>query len=182
MIPLDVIKISYHPSNKSYAVILKEVGGERYLPIVIGAFEAQSIALAIEVIDPPRPLTHDLLCDIISGIKAKLKEVRINHLQEGIFYSQIEISSENFESLLIDSRPSDAIAMALRLNAPIMVTPDIFDEASILEEYLVEDNHQKEDKINISLDTLRAKLRNAIAKEEYETAAKLRDTISRLEP
>ena len=83
MIPVKVIKISYHPTSRSYAVILKEITGEKCLPVIVGSFEAQSIALAIESVDTPRPLTHDLICDVLTGIDSLLKTVRINSLEDG---------------------------------------------------------------------------------------------------
>ena len=85
MIPVKVEKISYHASSRSYAVLLKEIGGERLLPVVVGSFEAQSIALALEVVEAPRPLTHDLICEMIQGIDATLKTVNISDLNDYIF-------------------------------------------------------------------------------------------------
>ena len=112
MIPVKVTKISYHSESKSYAVILKEITGEKCLPVIVGSFEAQSIALAIETVDTPRPLTHDLICDLISGVDGVLNAVRINSLDEGVFFSQLEIESIKLGKRIIDARPSDAIAIA----------------------------------------------------------------------
>ena len=180
MIPVKVIKISYHPTSRSYAVILKEITGEKCLPVIVGSFEAQSIALAIESVDTPRPLTHDLICDVLTGIDSLLKTVRINSLEDGVFYAQMEIESDSFGNRIIDARPSDAIAVALRMNTPILVSSKVLKEASVSEDSLSNDT-PKAKKSTISLKSLKEKLKSAIEEEEYEIAAKLRDKISDLE-
>lgn len=181
MIPVKVLKISYHPPSRSYAVILKEITGEKCLPVIVGSFEAQSIALAIEVEDtPPRPLTHDLICDVITGIDGALKTVRVSHLQDGVFYAQMELESEDIGTRIIDARPSDAIAVALRMNAPILVSPNVLEEAGVTESAL-KDKDQAGSKPDLSLRALKEKLKKAVEEEEYETAAKLRDRIIDLE-
>ena len=91
MIPVNVDKISYHPSSRSYAVLLKEQNSEKVLPILVGSFEAQSIALALEVVETPRPLTHDLICEMIKKIDAKLVSVGISKLNDGVFYAKLNI-------------------------------------------------------------------------------------------
>ena len=180
MVPVKVIKISYHPTSRSYAVILKEITGEKCLPVIVGSFEAQSIALAIESVDTPRPLTHDLICDVLTGIDSLLKTVRINSLEDGVFYAQMEIESDSFGNRIIDARPSDAIAVALRMNTPILVSSKVLKEASVSEDSLTNDT-PKVKKSTISLKSLKEKLESAIEEEEYEIAAKLRDKISDLE-
>ena len=180
MIPVSVLKISYHPESRSYAVILKEITGKKCLPVVVGSFEAQSIALAIEVINTPRPLTHDLICDLIKGIDGTLSSVRINHLEDGVFFAQMEIHSKELGKRVIDARPSDAIAVALRLNAPILVAKEIIKKAGIGQENLVDEKKVVKNP-KISLKALKQKLKNAIDEEEYEVAAKLRDKIIKLE-
>ncbi len=180
MIPVKVLKIYYHPPSRSYAVILKEITGKKCLPVIVGSFEAQSIALAIEVVDTPRPLTHDLICDVITGIDGSLKTVRVSHLKEGVFFAQLELESDDFGSRVIDARPSDAIAVALRMNTPILVAPKVIEEAGVDEETLKEDT-PIEKKPDLSLKILKEKLRDAIEEEKYEIAAKLRDKISELE-
>ena len=178
MIPLKVLKISYDPSGKNYAVILKEVGGEICIPIIIGSFEAQSIALAIEVIEAPRPLTHDLICDMINSLDLDLSSVKINHLEDGVFYSKIEFKTMDSKILSLDARPSDSISIAIRLNIPILISPKILDEAGVKENYFKEETSKNSN--IISLKSLKKKLEHAIEKEEYEKAAKIRDTISKL--
>jgi hypothetical protein len=180
MIPVKVLKISYHPPSRSYAVILKEITGEKCLPVIVGSFEAQSIALAIEVVDTPRPLTHDLICDVITGIDGALKTVRVSHLEDGVFYAQMELESEDIGNRIIDARPSDAIAVALRMNAPILVSPNVLEEAGVTESAL-KDKDQAGSKPDLSLRALKEKLKKAVEEEEYETAAKLRDRIIDLE-
>ena len=181
MVPVKVIKISYHPTSRSYAIILKEITGEKCLPVIVGSFEAQSIALAIESVDTPRPLTHDLICDVITGFDSTLKTVRISDLEEGVFYAQMEIESDSFGKRTIDARPSDAIAIALRMDTPILVAKKVLEEAGLLEDSLKQAKPKRK-KEEISIETLRKRMQSAIEDEEYEIAAKLRDRISKLEP
>ena len=131
MIPVNVEKISYHPSSRSYAVLLKELNSEKVLPILVGSFEAQSIALALEVVETPRPLTHDLICEMIKKIDAKLVSVNISKLNDGVFYAKLKIKGLKFGIKQIDSRPSDAISIALRLKAQIYVSPEVIEEAGV---------------------------------------------------
>lgn len=181
MIPVKVLKISYHPTNRSYAVILKELIGQRCLPVIVGSFEAQSIALAIEVVETPRPLTHDLICDFITAVDVSLKSVKINNVIDGVFFAQIELLSDNLGEKIIDARPSDAIAVALRMDTPIFVSKKVFNEASIDEGSLVQETRSEHKTSKISLKALKAKMKKAIEEEEYEVAAKLRDKISKFE-
>ena len=179
MIPVNVEKISYHPSSRSYAVLLKEENSELVLPILVGSFEAQSISLAIEVISAPRPLTHDLICDIINKIDAELIAVNIFQLNDGVFYAKLKIKGPKFGTKMIDARPSDAISIALRLNAQIFVTPEIIKEAGVSQDDII-----TEDKAiipKISIEDLELKLKKAVEKEDYERAAKLRDEIKDLQ-
>ena len=166
MIPVKVEKISYHASSRSYAVLLKEIGGERLLPVVVGSFEAQSIALALEVVETPRPLTHDLICEMIQGIDATLKTVKIRDLNDGIFYACMEIEGADFGFRSIDARPSDAIAVALRLNTPILVSMDVIQEAGVSEKE-VKVEEQKSKMPEFKLSDLQKKLENAIEEEDY---------------
>ena len=174
MVPVKVQKISYYHPNRSYAVILKELAGDRKLPVLIGAYEAQAIAMAMEYMETPRPLTHDLIVNIVKGINSKLSAVKITRLDEGVFYSILDLG--HFE---IDSRPSDALAVALRMHVPILVAEEIMDEAIVWEENLehVEEDIQGEPKA----DLLERQLQKAIDKEEYEMAARIRDKINKIE-
>ena len=179
MICVNVEKISYHPSSRSYAVILKTDDDDLVLPILVGSFEAQSIALALESVATPRPLTHDLICEIIKGIDAELISVNISQLNDGVFYAKLKLKSPDFGTKTIDARPSDAISIALRLNTQIYVSPEIIKEAGVEQGDIISENQPIIPKYTI--EDLEIKLKKAVEKEEYEKAAKLRDKIKDLE-
>jgi|TARA_B100001142_G_scaffold266336_1_gene270757 hypothetical protein len=179
MIPVKVEKISYHPSSRSYAVLLKDERSDLFLPILVGSFEAQSIALAIEVVDTPRPLTHDLICDLITKVDGKLLAVNISKLNDGVFYASLKLSGDNFGTKTIDARPSDAISIALRLNAQIYVTAEVIEEAGVGEDEVISDKQNILPKY--SVEDLEIKLKKAVDEEEYEKAARIRDKIKDLE-
>ena len=179
MIPVKVEKISYHPSSRSYAVLLKDESSDLFLPILVGSFEAQSIALAIELVDTPRPLTHDLICDLITKVDGKLLAVNISKLNDGVFYASLTLSGNNFGTKTIDARPSDAISIALRLNAQIYVTAEVIKEAGVGEDEVVSDKQNILPKY--SVEDLEIKLKKAVDEEEYEKAARIRDKIKDLE-
>lgn len=186
-VQVDILGLSSSPSSGgAYALILKEVNGPRRLPIIIGAFEAQSIALEIEGIKPPRPLTHDLIKSIIDILGGDLMDVYINELRDGTFYARLNLDTQE-----IDSRPSDAIALAVRFGVPIYVADKVMDEASFVSEGeegekppLSVPSAKQEDaqKPQLSkLEQLEKQLLDAIAKEDYERAAQLRDEIKKLQ-
>lgn len=188
MINVELDKIIFYPPSKGYAVILKEVGGIRQLPIIVGVFEAQSIALAIEQVKMPRPMTHDLFIRVLSRMGIAIREVVINDLIEGTFYAQITLKAKSAKSVTkIDSRPSDAIALALRVDADILVSEAVMAEAGQVLD--VTDTPEKEaptqnsfeDQLLDRLVELKTKLQIAIDEENYELAAQLRDQISTLE-
>lgn len=190
-IQCEILGLSSSPSTGgAYAILLKEINGIRRLPIIIGAFEAQAIALEIEGIKPPRPLTHDLLKQIIDNLGATILEVIVDELRENTFYAKIilEVSALTNE---VDSRPSDAIALAVRAQAPIYVAESVMKIAS----FVPSDENEKdtsskrespkeEDMVSMSKEAriaaLQNKLREAIDAEEYERAAKIRDDIQKL--
>ncbi|OQD43823.1 hypothetical protein BUL40_04240 [Croceivirga radicis] len=205
LVRLKIKGISYSQTqNGAYALILNEVDGDRKLPIVIGAFEAQSIAIALEKeIKPPRPLTHDLFKNFCDRFSIQVKQVIIHKLVDGVFYSSI-ISEKEGQEEIIDARTSDAIALALRFNAPIFTYKTILDKAGIFlkfstqekeeedsdESILVDEILQEGETVEIdsnptgayremSLEELHKELDKAVAKEDYEKAAKLRDEISK---
>ena len=121
MIPVSVHKITFHPPSRSYAVILKEIENDRSLPVIVGSFEAQSIAIALEKeIKPPRPLTHDLFKNFADRFEITVKQVIIHKLVDGVFYSSLICERDKIEEI-IDARTSDAIALALRFDAPIFL-------------------------------------------------------------
>ena len=187
----EILGLSSSPSTGgAYAILLKELDGHRRLPIIIGAFEAQAIALEMEGIKPPRPLTHDLLKQITDNLGAIVNEVIIDELRENTFFAKIilEVSGLTQE---IDARPSDAIALAVRAAAPIYVASAVMDTAAFIpseEDEIEEINsgispESKKNKKPASKETKLAamhdKLREAIEKEEYERAAIIRDDIKR---
>jgi hypothetical protein len=195
LVRLNIKGISYSQTQSgAYALVLSEVEGERTLPIIIGAFEAQSIAIALEKeIKPPRPLTHDLFKTFSDRFQIKVKQVIIHKLVDGVFYSSLICERDRIEEI-IDARTSDAIALATRFNAPIFTYENILDKAGIFlkakDESLTEEaNIEVEELIpepkqdisfkDISLDELHKKLDEAVTNEDYELAAKLRDEISK---
>jgi len=182
---MDILGLSTSPSSGgAYALILSESEGNRRLPIIIGTFEAQAIALELESIKPPRPMTHDLLKNIILSYNSEVKKVIINNLNEGTFYAQIHYSI-NGENIELDARPSDAIALAIRFNAPIYTNEKVLDEAGIEtdESPVKTGDKRKKSKTEeglTKLEELEIDLKTAIETENYEKAAKIRDQISKL--
>jgi len=177
MVPVKVQKISFHPPSRSYAVILSEINGKRKLPVIVGSFEAQSIALALESMDTPRPLTHDLIGLLIDEIDASLVSVRITDLEDGVFYASLDINGEVTGKRSVDSRPSDAIAVGLRMKAPIMISEKLFEKAGLSESNL--ETSKNSDKV-LSVKELEDRLQVAVDNEKYEVAAKIRDQINEL--
>lgn len=195
-VQVDIMGLSPTPApgGGGYALILKEVGGERRLPIIIGSFEAQHIALELEGIKPPRPLTHDLLRNIIEQLGFSVNYVYINELRDGTFFAKIKMDVASQDE--IDSRPSDAIALALKFAVPIYVSEEVMNEVSFTPEKEDLENEQslekeKEKRIEQitedvdpylkKLNQLKFALKNAVEKEDYEKAATLRDEIKKLE-
>ncbi|AZQ43452.1 bifunctional nuclease family protein [Nonlabens ponticola] len=197
---LHIRGISYSQTqNGAYALILKESGGDRQLPIVIGAFEAQSIAIALEKeISPPRPLTHDLFKSFAQRYAIVVKQVIIHKLVDGVFYSSLICEKDKIEEI-IDARTSDAIALAVRFKAPVFTYENILDEAGIqqhitadkelsdpdedsddiIEELINTPITDKEDYSKLSMTELQKMLKEAVNNENYELAAGIRDEISR---
>lgn len=192
-VQVEILGLSASPSaGGAYALLLKEIYGMRRLPIIIGSFEAQSIALELEGTKPPRPLTHDLLKTVIETLGGNVVEVIIDELRENTFHAKIklEISSMINE---IDSRPSDAIALAVRTEAPLYVSESVMKVAAFIpnseegEEQIQkmfeeenEENLVQPDLSETRIANLQNLLREAIDKEDYERAAKLRDEINKL--
>ncbi|AQS95033.1 hypothetical protein BXQ17_13510 [Polaribacter sp. BM10] len=199
LIKLTIKGISYSQTQTgAYALVLSEMEGSRTLPIIIGAFEAQSIAIALEKeIRPPRPLTHDLFKTFSDRFQIEIKEVIIHKLVDGVFFSSL-ICEKNGEQEVIDARTSDAIAIAVRFQAPIYTYENILDKAGVYlkieEELGLTDD--AEDEITSEIDTilevdksdsyaeksiteLNQELDKAVANENYELAAKIRDEISK---
>lgn len=202
LVRLDIKGISYSQTqNGAYALILNEQEGNKQLPIVIGAFEAQSIAIALEKdIKPPRPLTHDLFKNFSERFEINIKQVIIHKLVDGVFYSSLISERQGVEET-IDARTSDAIALALRFDAPIFTYQNILDKAgiylnaepksakeqreeanTILDSVMPDEplsSSSSSDYSNLSLKELNKMLDQAVSKEDYEQAALLRDEISK---
>ena len=192
-VQVEILGISTSPSsNGAYALVLKEVDGDRRIPIIIGGFEAQAIALEMEGIQPPRPLTHDLVKSILETLSSSVTEASISELKDGVFFATLKLADEQE----IDARPSDAIAIAIRYGAPVYVAEDVMKEASFIPE---EDDSEAIDsgdsetgvraepklpaatqKKLTKLEQIQEDLNSAIKAEDYEKAAKLRDELNRM--
>jgi bifunctional DNase/RNase len=203
-IPLEILGLSSSQSQSgSFALILGEKHGNRRLPIIIGMFEAQSIAIQIEKISPNRPLTHDLFNAFAEHVHVTIVEVVISDLKEGVFYSRI-VCSDGATTFEIDARPSDAIAIGLRFGVPIFTVESVLSEAGIIlsdldeasEDEDEDDTDEDEDDDDsprpeprpseprepsgqVSLDELTKMLAQAVEKEDYEKAAKIRDELDK---
>lgn len=187
---MEIIGLTSSPqSSGSYALILQETGGLRRLSILIGAEVAQSIALELEQIKPPRPVTHDLLKTVIESLGANLQEVTISDLRDGTFYATLTLDATPNE---IDARPSDAIALAIRWGAPIYVAESVMREAGVMAQEEEAEEEDEDEMIEQEAETseperpktlrevLQTKLDEAVRSEDYERAAQIRDEIERL--
>ena len=194
-IELEILSLSHRiTQTHSYAVVLGEINGLRRLPIVIGGFEAQAIAVALEKMQPSRPLTHDLVKNFMNAFAIDLHEIIICDLQEGIFYSKLVCSSEH-DTIEIDSRTSDALALAVRFGCPIYTYENILESAGILmedtgtgtgkkkkakQEVVVEDqgSASNEDLKTLTLEELDTLLGEVLESEDYIRAIAIRDEIN----
>jgi bifunctional DNase/RNase len=188
-IPLDIVALSHSvPQSQNFAVVLGEQDGIRRLPIVIGSFEAQAIAVAMERMNPNRPLTHDLFKNTLETFNISLKEVIINNLLDGIFYARL-ICLKDGELIEIDSRTSDALALAVRFKCPIFTYEFILDAAGVVidenEEGATVESEVKKPApkygslSSYSVEDLSQLLDEVLAEENYERAAEIRDEINR---
>ncbi len=192
-VQVEILGLSASPSaGGAYALLLKEIYGIRRLPIIIGSFEAQSIALELEGIKPPRPLTHDLLKNVVENLGGTIVEIIIDELRDNTFYAKIKLEISTMIND-IDSRPSDAIALAVRTGAPLYVSEEVMKIAAFvpssedaedeIPEKLEDEEELKQPRRNLQetrLAILQEQLRESIEKEDYERAAKLRDEINKL--
>ena len=187
-VKLDISGIAYSQTQSgSYVLTLSEVGGNRKLPIVIGGFEAQAIAVELEKMVPNRPLTHDLIKTFCASYGVCVQEILIYKFHEGVFYSKI-ICEKDDQITEIDSRTSDAIAIGVRFNSPIYTLSSILDNVTgtenssdeIQEEFDFETDIEVDDEIeDLEIENLQEQLKEAILNEDYELASKIRDEIKR---
>ena len=193
---LNVLGISYSQTQTgAYALVLAEESGNRRIPIIVGGFEAQAIAIQLEGLKPARPLTHDLFYNFSKTFNISLIEINIHKLEEGVFYSKLTCLNEN-KTIEIDSRTSDAIALALRFKCPIFTSEEILTKAGIIidfeqdredlgerdSEMGVEHetfNDATDDISELSVEELNQKLEEAVNDENYERASKIRDELNR---
>lgn len=196
-IALHIVSILPAHSHGAYTLVLGEETGNRKLPVLIGAFEAQAIAMEIEGMKPSRPLTHDLFVQAMQAMEVEIEEVMINDLQEGIFFSRIRCK-RGFDSFELDSRTSDAIALATKFKCPIYVTAKIMDEAAydgdekeaesiespgrMAHEELIPSSKSHAGLESYSLEELEVMLEESIRDEDYTRAAKIRDEIKKRNP
>ncbi|MEL7118519.1 MAG: bifunctional nuclease domain-containing protein [Bacteroidota bacterium] len=186
-IELDIVALSHSVTqSNNYAVVLGERGGARRLPIVIGSFEAQAIAVAMESMTPNRPLTHDLFKNTLETFNIQLAEIVINNLLDGVFYAKL-ICKRGGERFEVDSRTSDALALAVRFDCPIYTFEFILDAAGIVLEEMDEEEQAfatvpDEDDGSLatySTEDLTQMLEDVLKEEDYERAAEIRDEINR---
>lgn len=191
-IKLNVLGISYSQTQSgAYALVLSEENGKRRIPIIIGGFEAQAIAIQLEGLTPPRPLTHDLFLNFAKSFDIEILEVQIYKLEEGVFFSKLHCDSGGKE-VYIDARTSDSIALALRFKCPIYTTSEIIEKAGIVLDVEEEEQEaamfeeQKKEKEadddalkHLTIEELNILLSEAISKEDYERASKIRDEINK---
>lgn len=182
MIPVKVVQVSL--SNMGFVVFLQGVNDKRTLPVFIGAPEAQAIALRLENVQPPRPLTHDLFKQVLDNLECRMKRVEITDLVENTFYSKIILEANGLESVL-DARPSDAIALALRFDAPVLVAPAVMDSAGVIIHGTGEDGRismapAPHSTAASRIEDLKNRIAKAVEAEHYEEAARLRDEIKKI--
>lgn len=188
LVKLLVNRISYSQNQSgAYALILDEVDGVRKLPVIIGEFEAQSIAVALDDdIQLQRPFTHDLFRNFSARFEIRIKRVIIQKLVDGVFYSSLICERDQIEEI-IDSRTSDAISLALRFHAPIFAHENVLEKAAVvmddesLEKQTTNETKETDDIQHLNVDELQARIQKALKREEYELAVKLRDEIAKRE-
>jgi bifunctional DNase/RNase len=196
MIKLNVLGISYSQTQSgAYALILTEENGDRRIPIIVGGFEAQSIAIELEGLKPPRPLTHDLFHTFSNTFGITIKEVVIYKLEEGVFYSQL-LCDDGVEKISLDARTSDAIALALRFKCPIYTTEEIISKSGIILDFEKEDENPPEESMvnpdpessppespekykSMAVEDLETLMDEAISNEDYEKASIIKNEIDR---
>ena len=197
MTEMEVIAVQLEPNSNHPLVWLKDKDQKVFLPIAIGNFEAVAISLVLHDEPPPRPIAYDLLCAIMDGFDVRVEQVLVSALKDETFFAEITLVRDG-ESIVIDSRPSDALALALRVDAPVFVADQVIEEAGLsvkqdvpiedgedniaaIVASVAEDEEEAPDQVTQQVDALKARLQEAVELEEYEEAARLRDEIGRLE-
>ena len=198
MTEMEVIAVQLEPNSNHPLVWLKDKDQKVFLPIAIGNFEAVAISLVLHDEPPPRPIAYDLLCAIMDGFDVRVEQVLVSALKDETFFAEITLVRDG-ESIVIDSRPSDALALALRVDAPVFVADQVIEEAglSVKQDAPIEDGEdniaaivasvaedepaEEAPQVTQQVDALKARLQEAVELEEYEEAARLRDEIGRLE-
>ena len=178
LIAVRVDRVTLDAHTNRFVVILKDDVNNKWLPIVVGNTEAQAIALQLENVSPPRPLTHDLIKSLLESVKAKISRVVVSDLRENTYYAVLSMKL-NGQSTEIDARPSDAIALALRMHAPIFVSDEVMSKASVDDKEIDDEDVAAAAPVN-AMDRLELDMKKAISDERYEDAAKLRDEIQEL--
>jgi len=177
MVAVLVERVTLDTSSNRFVVILKDETYKRWLPIVVGPAEAQAIALQLEKISPPRPMTHDLMKSLLESTEVNVSRVVVTELKENTYYATIDVR-RNGSQFQVDARPSDAIALALRTEAPIFVEEEVMQKAAIGDELeALEGTGDEEDEIQ----NLNLELKKAVEEERYEDAARYRDQINELQ-
>ena len=177
LISVSVDRVTLDTATNRFVVVLKDDEKNRWLPIVVGSTEAQAIALQLEKVEPPRPLTHDLMKNLLESIDVRISRVIVSDLRENTYYAQIGLQL-NGKKREIDARPSDAIALALRMKAPIFVEEDVMKKAAVSDRQEVK---ERELPAGERLVRLNDELKSAVEDERYEDAARIRDEIRNLE-
>ena len=186
---VEVKRISYYPPSKGYAVLLEEISGNRSLPVMVDSRQAQAIALYLDEIKIPRPMTHDLIVSVLENMNGEVSRVMISRVSKGTFFAEIEISSSYSGEMIIDCRPSDAIAVALKTHTDIYISDEVMDSAGIekfnmdgnVTDIVTAEDLSHEISEEVVLENLNEALEKAVGDEEYEVAARLRDRIKQLE-
>lgn len=177
LIAVRVDRVTLDPTNNRFIVILRDDVNHRWLPIVVGSGEAQAIALQLEKISPPRPMTHDLIRNLLNSVDVRVTRIIVSDLRESTYYAHIALKFDG-QHQEIDSRPSDAIALALRMHAPIFVDERVMKRAAVKEKF-ADDDFAEEDEID-RMDSLNIELEKAVTDERFEDAARLRDELQSL--
>ena len=166
-------------SGGAFVLLLGEVGGTRKIPVIVGESEASAIVIGIENKRPPRPMPHDLLCDLMGYADMEVQDILIDDIDEGTFFAKIRFV-RNGEYGMIDSRPSDAVAIAVRLDVDILVTESVFEQAGIPDSEEEISTYQEPEEPESSIEKLENQLARAIEEENYEEAARVRDELANL--